>query len=257
MTPLHLLPPLLTTPLMPAPKTPPTPSPTALRSLTPQLSAPPWPMASTQLMASMVLTVMASAANMSGGHLLPMGVQEGTAASGSGPQISWLMIASGTIVCCCGCYCFGCISAAAHAMHRGRDAHVVISSMCTRLCFLCGLCRQPLLLSGLLGSCCTFSMCTLKVWGHEEASQCTHQSLSEPLQLCWACRHSVPLDTCASMLHEQRGPNALLAAAVSFAWHAALLLKPILASFAVIILSLIWNNLFTWMYSRAGSVMGA
>ena len=185
MTPLHLLPLLLTTPLTLALKTPLTPSPTALRSLTPQLSAPPLPMAFTQLMASMVLTVMASAANMSGGHQLPMGVLEGTPALGSGPQTSWLMTASGTVVCCCSCCrrCFECI-----CMHCSRDVHVTISSMCTRLCYLRGLCRQPLLLSGLLGSCCTSFMCTLKVCVHEEALQCTHQSPSEPLQLCWACR---------------------------------------------------------------------
>ena len=216
MTPLHLLPLLLKTPLTLALKTPPTPSPTALRSLTPQLSAPPLPMAFTQLMASMVLTVMASAANMSGGHQLPMGVLEGTPALGSAPQTSWLMIALGTIVCCCSCChcCFECI-----CMHCNR---------CTRLCFVSGLCRQSPLLSGLLGPRCTSSMYILK-GVHGEALQCN------------------PPETCASMLHEGLRPSALLAAAVPFAWHAALSLKPILASFAVVILCLIWNHLFTRM----------
>lgn len=101
MTPLHLLPPLPTMPLTPALLTSLIPSPAASRTMTLQLPAPPWPMASTCPMGPLQQTVMASDVNMSDGHQPQTDALECIIASVRAFQTSKLMTVLGTFACCC------------------------------------------------------------------------------------------------------------------------------------------------------------
>ena len=100
MTPLHLLPLLLTMPLISALLTSLIPNPAASRNMTQQLPPPPWPMAFTCRMALLQQTVMASDVNMSVGHQPQPGALECITALVHASPTSKLMTVLGTLACC-------------------------------------------------------------------------------------------------------------------------------------------------------------
>jgi len=133
MTPLHLLPHLLTMPLTSALLTSLIPSPAASRTMTLQLPAPPWPMASICQMGLLQQIVMASDVNMSDGHQLQTDALERTIALIPASQTSKLMTVSGTLACCCIPSCNSCSSNVAesrwlHYLCCWLTAHKTLSS---------------------------------------------------------------------------------------------------------------------------------
>ena len=133
MIPLHLLPPLLMMPLTSALLTSLIPSPAASRTMTRQLPAPSWPMASICQMGQLQQTVMASDVNMSDGHQLQTDALEHIIALVLKSQTSKLMTASGTLACCCIPSCRFC---------NACSSHVAKWSVKFRTGFVC-LCSSP------------------------------------------------------------------------------------------------------------------